>query len=179
MLDHPIHPPSEFLSSSYGSGMPAPANYVIKSVDGVFHVFESDDAAQRGECLNYNYPVFKKYLDDVQRMCVMISDGPLYVDLHIFHLPSIWMMLLLLSLLLLQEIVLLPEIDVFIGQVSAARPPQRVEGTGAAEGRAPSRFLQHPKGRPLWHSKSLKIPKNCLKISQSYFKFLFKSIEIE
>lgn len=75
--DHPIHPPSEFLSSSYGSGMPAPANYVIKSVDGVFHVFESDDAAQRGECLNYNYPVFKKYLDDVQRMCVMISDGPL------------------------------------------------------------------------------------------------------
>ena len=78
--DHPIHPPSEFLSSEYGTGMPAPANYVIKSVDGVFHVFETEEAAQRGECLNYAYPVFKKYLDDVQRMCVMISDGPLYVS---------------------------------------------------------------------------------------------------
>ena len=77
IADHPIHPPSEFLSCKYENARPPSANYLISSVDGVFHVYENADALQRGESLHCDYPVFRKYLDDVQRMCVMISDGPL------------------------------------------------------------------------------------------------------
>lgn len=56
---------------------PPAANYVIKAVDGVFQVFENAEAAERGECFDYQYPVMKKYIDDVGKMCAMIGNGPL------------------------------------------------------------------------------------------------------
>ncbi len=56
---------------------PPAANYVIKALNGVFQVYESTEAAERGESFDYHYPVMRKYLDDVHKMCAMISNGPL------------------------------------------------------------------------------------------------------
>lgn len=73
--DHPIHPPSAFLSSPYEVEPPASANYHIRAVDGVFQVYES--AEPEAVALPYAYPSFKKYMADVLKMCDMISNGPL------------------------------------------------------------------------------------------------------
>ncbi|KAI9562378.1 AMP deamise 2 [Daphnia sinensis] len=75
--DHPIHPPPHILSSHNDGEIPPPANYVIKAFNGVFQVYEDEEAAENGDCLSFTYPVFKKYIDDVHRMCNMISNGPL------------------------------------------------------------------------------------------------------
>ncbi|XP_046649607.1 AMP deaminase 2-like isoform X6 [Daphnia pulicaria] len=75
--DHPIHPPPHVLSSHNDGEIPESANCVIKALDGVFQVYESQEAADNGESLNFSYPVFKKYIDDVHKMCNMISNGPL------------------------------------------------------------------------------------------------------
>jgi hypothetical protein len=78
MIDHPIHPPPNFMASHYDNEIPASANYVIKAVNGVFQVYESDEAVEREECLSgYSYPSFKKYIYDVNKMCSLISNGPL------------------------------------------------------------------------------------------------------
>lgn len=77
LADHPVHPPSSFLKSRFDSVKPPPANYTIKAVNGVFHVYETAEAVERGENLNYTYPVFKKYLDDLRTLNLMISNGPL------------------------------------------------------------------------------------------------------
>lgn len=66
-----------FLSSQYACEMPASAGYRIRSVNGVFHLYESDEALERDEPLNYTYTSFKKYIVDVMKMCDMISNGPL------------------------------------------------------------------------------------------------------
>jgi hypothetical protein len=76
-LDHPIHPPPHVLSSHNDGEIPESANCVIKALNGVFQVYESQEAADNGESLNFSYPVFKKYIDDVHKMCNMISNGPL------------------------------------------------------------------------------------------------------
>ena len=76
-LDHPIHPPPSSLKSHFDMEKPPAANYVIKAFKGVFQVYLNAEAANRGECFNYTYPVMKQYLDDVNKMCTMISNGPL------------------------------------------------------------------------------------------------------
>lgn len=65
------------MSSHNDGEMPPPANYVVKAFNGVFHVFESEEDAENEKCLDFDYPDFKKYLDDVHKMCNMISNGPL------------------------------------------------------------------------------------------------------
>jgi hypothetical protein len=77
ILDHPIHPPPHVLSSHNNGKITPPANYVIKVFNGVFQVYENQDAAENGESLNFSYTVFEKYIDDVNKMCNMISNRPL------------------------------------------------------------------------------------------------------
>ena len=77
VVDHPIHPPPNFLSTHYDMEKPPPANYTVRALDGVFQVYETAEAAERGEAFDYRYPVLRKYLEDVSKMCAMISNGPL------------------------------------------------------------------------------------------------------
>ncbi|XP_017851791.1 AMP deaminase 2 isoform X3 [Drosophila busckii] len=48
--------------------------YVIKPVNGVFHVFVDKDCK---EDLNFPYPDMNEFVNDMQVMCNMIADGPL------------------------------------------------------------------------------------------------------
>ena len=65
------------MATHYDNEIPASANYVIKAINGVFQVYESNEAVEREESLNYSYPSFKKYIYDVNKMCSLISNGPL------------------------------------------------------------------------------------------------------
>ncbi|KAL9880078.1 AMP deaminase 2 isoform X4 [Glossina fuscipes] len=71
--DHPIHPPTE-TSNPWDIEFPSDTNYIIKTVNGVFNIFQSEDAK---EPLLPNYPKLKDFCNDMQIMCTMIADGPL------------------------------------------------------------------------------------------------------
>uniref|UniRef100_A0A1B0A2Z0 AMP deaminase n=1 Tax=Glossina pallidipes TaxID=7398 RepID=A0A1B0A2Z0_GLOPL len=71
--DHPIHPPTE-TSNPWDIEFPSDTNYIIKAVNGVFNIFQSEDAK---EPILPNYPKLKDFCNDMQIMCTMIADGPL------------------------------------------------------------------------------------------------------
>ncbi|XP_037936468.1 AMP deaminase 2 isoform X3 [Teleopsis dalmanni] len=71
--DHPIHPPTD-TANPWDLEFPPDKNFVIKPVDGVFHIYE-DEVSDTS--MNYNYPTLKEFVNDMQIMCNMIADGPL------------------------------------------------------------------------------------------------------
>ncbi|XP_075158248.1 AMP deaminase isoform X2 [Haematobia irritans] len=73
IADHPIHPPTE-TSDPWDIEFPADKKYDIRSVDGVYNVFQNEDSQ---EPMIPNYPKLKDFCNDMQIMCNMIADGPL------------------------------------------------------------------------------------------------------
>ena len=57
---------------------PEDLNYTIKPVNGVFHVYESQEKAEKEECINYPYYDLANFVGDMNLLCAMIADGPLY-----------------------------------------------------------------------------------------------------
>lgn len=71
--DHPIHPPERGFSP-WSLESPPSKNYTIKAVEGVFNVYKDQDCT---DPLPYKYIKLHEYVDCMQKMCVMIADGPL------------------------------------------------------------------------------------------------------
>ncbi|CAB3371884.1 Hypothetical predicted protein [Cloeon dipterum] len=57
--------------------MPEDKNWVVKSVNGVFQVYESEEKVAKGEARNYPYYDLADFVSDMNILCSMIADGPL------------------------------------------------------------------------------------------------------
>ncbi|XP_034251283.1 AMP deaminase 2 isoform X1 [Thrips palmi] len=74
--NHPVHPPAN-RGDPWECEFPAPKGYVIKPVDGVFQLYENQEAVERDEPINYSYPNLATFVQDMNLLCTMIADGPL------------------------------------------------------------------------------------------------------
>jgi len=57
--------------------VPSNIGYWIKMVNGVVHVYASEEGMNQNEFIDYPYPSLTQFLDDMQLICNMITDGPL------------------------------------------------------------------------------------------------------
>jgi AMP deaminase len=71
-----VHAPSKM--DPWEIEYPEDLNYTIKPVNGVFHVYESQEKAEKEECINYPYYDLANFVGDMNLLCAMIADGPLY-----------------------------------------------------------------------------------------------------
>lgn len=71
-----MHPPAN-RGDPWECEFPAPKGYVIKPVDGVFQLYENQEAVERNEPINYSYPNLATFVQDMNLLCTMIADGPL------------------------------------------------------------------------------------------------------
>jgi len=75
--DHPVHPPSTNGDPFQCTEMPDDLGYKLKMVDGVIHLYKSQDALERGEPVDLPYPDLPSFLADQNVMFSLIADGPL------------------------------------------------------------------------------------------------------
>ncbi|KAH8300827.1 hypothetical protein KR018_005569 [Drosophila ironensis] len=67
--------PSEMrLTNPWLLDFPDDKKYLIKPINGVFHIFEDEASAFP---LQFEYPDMNQFVNDMQVMCNMIADGPL------------------------------------------------------------------------------------------------------
>lgn len=52
-------------------------NLVMRMVDGVMHVFDSEENANQGKPIEWPYPDTQSYLAEYNIMLNLITDGPL------------------------------------------------------------------------------------------------------
>lgn len=71
-----MHGPS-YTTDPWKIEFPPNAKYLIKPVDGVFNLFRD---AEGKDNLNYPYLKLGDFVQDMQTMCTMIADGPMYVN---------------------------------------------------------------------------------------------------
>lgn len=78
--DHSVHAPS-YTTDPWNIDFPPDAGYTIKPVDGVFNLFRDSECTD-----NVNYPYLKMddFVRDMQTMCAMMADGPLWVGNELF-----------------------------------------------------------------------------------------------
>nr|BAN21155.1 AMP deaminase [Riptortus pedestris] len=74
--DHPVHAPSS-QGNPWDCEFPPSSNYVIRSKAGVFQVYKNSDDADADKPLNYQYPDLATFVADMNKLCIMIADGPL------------------------------------------------------------------------------------------------------
>jgi len=74
--DHPIHVPYDDENPWDIEFYPS-LNYVIKPVNGVFQVYENEEAVKANQPKDYPYPLLETYISDLNKICMMMADGPL------------------------------------------------------------------------------------------------------
>jgi len=74
IADHPVHPPAS-VGDPWQCDFPPSLGYTIRARDGVFQLFNSPDDQQPVQ--GFPYPNLETFCRDMQRLCTMISDGPL------------------------------------------------------------------------------------------------------
>ncbi|XP_017150723.1 AMP deaminase 2 isoform X6 [Drosophila miranda] len=62
------------VSNPWNVDFPPDETYVIKPLNGVFHVYEDEEKTKD---LKFVYPDMSQFVNDMQVMCNMIADGPL------------------------------------------------------------------------------------------------------
>ncbi|XP_026849260.1 AMP deaminase 2 isoform X5 [Drosophila persimilis] len=62
------------VSNPWNVDFPPDETYVIKPLNGVFHVYEDEEQTKD---LKFVYPDMSQFVNDMQVMCNMIADGPL------------------------------------------------------------------------------------------------------
>ncbi|XP_034650472.1 AMP deaminase 2 isoform X5 [Drosophila subobscura] len=62
------------VSNPWNVEFPPDETYVIKPLNGVFHVYEDEEQTKE---LKFVYPDMSQFVNDMQVMCNMIADGPL------------------------------------------------------------------------------------------------------
>ncbi|XP_065353063.1 AMP deaminase 2 isoform X2 [Cloeon dipterum] len=75
IAEQPVHAPSKI--DPWKTEMPEDKNWVVKSVNGVFQVYESEEKVATGEARNYPYYDLANFVSDMNILCSMIADGPL------------------------------------------------------------------------------------------------------
>ena len=78
--DHPVHAPAQ-KGDPWDCDFPADKGYLMKPVNGVFHVYKDQEALEKEDPCNYPYPNLITFVGDMTRLCAMIADGPLWVFL--------------------------------------------------------------------------------------------------
>lgn len=56
---------------------PPDKNYVYRWCEGVLHVYRNDADAEAAHPLAYECISFTQYVEDLGKLCEMITDGPL------------------------------------------------------------------------------------------------------
>ncbi|XP_025418247.1 AMP deaminase 2 isoform X3 [Sipha flava] len=72
--DHPVHPPAS-VGDPWQCDFPPSLGYTIRARDGVFQLYSSPNAEHPVQ--GFPYPNLDTFCRDMQRLCTMISDGPL------------------------------------------------------------------------------------------------------
>nr|XP_016925554.2 AMP deaminase 2 isoform X1 [Drosophila suzukii] len=62
------------LTNPWNVEFPPDEDFRIKPLNGVFHIYENDDASSD---IKFEYPDMSQFVNDMQVMCNMIADGPL------------------------------------------------------------------------------------------------------
>lgn len=73
ILDHSVHAPST-NDDPWVIEFPAHAGYQIKANAGVFNLYRDTECKDR---VDYPYIKLEDFVQDMNSMCGMISDGPL------------------------------------------------------------------------------------------------------
>lgn len=77
--DYSVHAPTS-TDDPWAIEFPPNLNYHLKAVRGVFNVFRDEECTDN---LNYPYCKLEEFVQDMQVMCTMIADGPLWVSLKL------------------------------------------------------------------------------------------------
>jgi AMP deaminase len=72
--DHPVHPPAS-VGDPWQCDFPPSLGFTIRARDGVFQMYSSPDSETPVQ--GFPYPNLETFCRDMQRLCTMISDGPL------------------------------------------------------------------------------------------------------
>ncbi|CAI6354608.1 unnamed protein product [Macrosiphum euphorbiae] len=72
--DHPVHPPAS-VGDPWQCDFPPSLGFTIRAKDGVFQMYSSPDSETPVQ--GFPYPNLETFCRDMQRLCTMISDGPL------------------------------------------------------------------------------------------------------
>ncbi|XP_015363803.1 PREDICTED: AMP deaminase 2 isoform X2 [Diuraphis noxia] len=72
--DHPVHPPAS-VGDPWQCDFPPSLGFTIRARDGVFQLYSSPDSETPVQ--GFPYPNLETFCRDMQRLCTMISDGPL------------------------------------------------------------------------------------------------------
>lgn len=83
--DHSVHAPS-YTTDPWNIDFPPDTGYTIKSVDGVFNLFRDSKCTDN---LNYPYLKMDDFVQDMQTMCTMMADGPLWVQSQKYYLIDV------------------------------------------------------------------------------------------
>lgn len=76
VIDHPIHVPTNDENPWDIDFYPS-KNLIIKPVNGVFQVYENEEAVKENKPRDYPYPLLETYISDLNKICMMMADGPL------------------------------------------------------------------------------------------------------
>jgi AMP deaminase len=71
-----VHAPAS-RGNPWDCPIPEDKNYILRPVAGVFHVYENEEKAEKGEHLNFPYYDLATFITDMNLLCAMIADGPL------------------------------------------------------------------------------------------------------
>ncbi|XP_072049506.1 AMP deaminase 2-like isoform X2 [Amphiura filiformis] len=74
--NHPIHPPST-EGDPFKIDVPDDLNCVLKTVQGVVHVYQSQEAFEKGEPVELPYPDRATFLADMNKLMALIANGPI------------------------------------------------------------------------------------------------------
>lgn len=74
--DHPVHAPAS-KGDPWACDSPPSKGYLVRSNKGVFQVYADQQALDAGKPINYPYPDLEQFVTDMNRLCMLIADGPL------------------------------------------------------------------------------------------------------
>uniref|UniRef100_A0A1B6MLD3 AMP deaminase n=1 Tax=Graphocephala atropunctata TaxID=36148 RepID=A0A1B6MLD3_9HEMI len=74
--DHPVHAPPS-TTSPWECELPPNKGYIFAPVRGVFQVYPDQAARDADNPLPYSYPHLDTFVQDMNRLCTMIADGPM------------------------------------------------------------------------------------------------------
>lgn len=76
VADHPIHVPYS-NKNPWNAEVYDSKGYILKANKGVFQVYENDDKLRANEPKDYQYPLLETFISDLNKVCMMMADGPL------------------------------------------------------------------------------------------------------
>jgi len=76
IADHPVHAPPS-TTSPWECDSPPSKGYIFSPLRGVYQVYKDQNALDNNNPLPYTYPHLDLFVQDMNRLCSMIADGPM------------------------------------------------------------------------------------------------------